>query len=501
MSAHHASRSLALAAACSLPFLFAVACSGDSSDDAPAGGTGPSAGGDAGSAGAGGGAGAAGAAGSAGAAGAAGTAGAAGAGGASARLTWDLTGVIGSGQSLSVGAQAQNVASTTQPYANLKLSLGSLVVPPFDPASPQLSLVPLVEPIRPFANTYPSAYPANIYGETPHTAMGSQISALVRASANADYVTVHSVVGENGQGMVMLNKAAVETVNGATSTGRAYAATLFEVQAIKRLADAQSKTYGVGAIILTHGETDSGNANYEADLVQLWTDYNADIKAITGQTESIPLLVNQQHGVPYAAGTVNGASGSTLIQWKVGVNHPRDILCVGPKYQYPYAADNLHLNTLGYQLVGEKFGQVYFERVVLGRDWAPLQPTGVSVEGRVVSVTFSVPVPPLAWDDALPAPHQTALTEWQNGRGFELRSGNTPIPITSVEIAGDRVNITAGADLPAGAIVGYAITSDGTVPPNASPRMGQLRDSDPFVGAVTNQAQPNYAVAFELPLP
>src|SRR5687767_7443950 len=106
MFAHHPLRSLGLAAACSLPFLFAVACSDDSSDDAPAGGTGPSAGGDAGSAGAGGGAGAAGAAGSAGAAGAAG---AGGAGGASARLTWDLTGVIGSGQSLSVGAQAQNV--------------------------------------------------------------------------------------------------------------------------------------------------------------------------------------------------------------------------------------------------------------------------------------------------------------------------------------------------------------------------------------------------------
>jgi len=46
-----------------------------------------------------------------------------------------------------------------------------------------------------------------------------------------------------------------------------------------------------------------------------------------------------------------------------------------------------------------------------------------------------------------------------------------------------------------------AITSDGTVPANTSPRMGQLRDSDPFVGSVTNQAQRNYAVAFELPLP
>ena len=32
-------------------------------------------------------------------------------------------------------------------------------------------------------------------------------------------------------------------------------------------------------------------------------------------------------------------------------------------------------------------------------------------------------------------------------------------------------------------------------------RWGLLRDSDPFVGAATKAAQPNYAVAFELPVP
>jgi hypothetical protein len=32
-------------------------------------------------------------------------------------------------------------------------------------------------------------------------------------------------------------------------------------------------------------------------------------------------------------------------------------------------------------------------------------------------------------------------------------------------------------------------------------RWGLLRDSDPFKGAVTGQSQPNYAVAFELPVP
>jgi hypothetical protein len=32
-------------------------------------------------------------------------------------------------------------------------------------------------------------------------------------------------------------------------------------------------------------------------------------------------------------------------------------------------------------------------------------------------------------------------------------------------------------------------------------RWGRLKDSDPFVGQATEQAQSNYAVAFELPVP
>ena len=69
----------------------------------------------------------------------------------------------------------------------------------------------------------------------------------------------------------------------------------------------------------------------------------------------------------------------------------------------------------------------------------------------------------------------------------------------------DAVQITTAADLPAsGVFVDYALATDG--PTMAAPfvgtsRWGLLRDSDPFVGAATQTPQPNYAVAFELPLP
>jgi hypothetical protein len=310
------------------------------------------------------------------------------------------------------------------------------------------------------------------------------------------------VVGESGQGMNVINKTAVEVVNGGTSTGRAYRATLFEAAAIKRLAAASGKTYGIGAIVLTHGETDAGNAGYEAAMVQLWSDYNQDLKAITGQTEPIPMITSQQHSFGFTQGQRTGASVSTLAEWKVGVDNPNNIICAGPKYQYPYASDNIHLVTRGYELLGEKVGEVYFQRVVLGNSWQPLQPISVTRASRVVTVRFHVPVPPLAWDTMLPMPHQgPLLTEWSNGRGFELRNGNTALVIRFVQIVGDTVRITAAANVPAGATVGYAVTSDGVALAGVSRRWGKLIDSDKTVGVFTGQAQPNYAVAFELRVP
>jgi hypothetical protein len=176
-------------------------------------------------------------------------------------------------------------------------------------------------------------------------------------------------------------------------------------------------------------------------------------------------------------------------------------VCAGPKYQYPYASDNIHLVTRGYELLGEKYAEVYVQRVVLGQAWQPLQPISVTRSGRVVTVRFHVPVPPLAWDTALPMPHQSALTQWSQGRGFELRQGTTALTISSVQIVNDTVQITAAANVPAGVTLGYAATSDGVALAGVSRRWGKLTDSDRTVGAFTGQAQRNFAVAFEMTVP
>jgi hypothetical protein len=409
----------------------------------------------------------------------------------------DLVGIVGTGQSLAVGDHGTPVLATQPQYNNLKLAFGgATVAPPFDPAIPSLELVPLTEPLRTMATTYPSGYPANLYGETPHTAMATQITALAMQAASLDYVTVHTVVGESGQPMTVIRKNPANAP-GATG-GRAYAATLFEAAAITRLAGAMGKTYGIGAIVLTHGESDAGNTSYANALYQMFTDYNQDLAAITGQTAKIPLLASQQNSVP-----AGGTSISALQVWQASIDHPGEIVCTGPKYQYSYATDSahVHLSAREYERLGEKTAQVYFERVVLGRDWQPLQPMSATVSGNAVTVSFHVPVPPLVWDDTLPAPHGTLYPEWAQGRGFEVTAAGARQTIASVQIVGnDTVKITCSGALPAGqVVVAYALTAGGGTLPAAQPaRWGHLRDSDPFVGAMTATAQPNYCVAFQI---
>ena len=102
-----------------------------------------------------------------------------------AKLSWDWSGVIGTGQSLSVGARGTPVLSTNQPYNNLKLSTDHLPWP-VDPNDTNLTLVPLIEPVGRLAHHYPSSWPENIDGETPRSAMANEITARLQVQVLPD---------------------------------------------------------------------------------------------------------------------------------------------------------------------------------------------------------------------------------------------------------------------------------------------------------------------------
>jgi hypothetical protein len=391
---------------------------------------------------------------------------------------FDWVGIIGTGQSLSVGVTA-GVITTTQPFKNLKLvDRGPDPKYPITPdaGAPMWATTPLVEPIR--TNVPGSGpgfgdgqYPNNIQGETPHCGMANTLSAMWLArGGQGDYVTAHSVVGWSGHCLVDIDKAGGK---------RAYPASLNEARVWKGLAAAASKTFGYGGITLTHGECDASNASYGAGLFRFWQDYNADLKAITGQQQDVALLVSQQ------STKATGAGGSAVQVWKAGVDHPGQIVCTGPKYQYQYSADFLHLPAPGYERLGQKYAEVLDLVVNRKVAWRPLQPNKVTRAGTTITVDFDVPNPPLVWDSHITPPHQTANTEWANGKGFEVTDASgAHLAISRVAIQGASVVITLAADPARPVTVGYALTQDGMGNQggtNAGLR-GLLRDSDEFAG-------------------
>ena len=149
--------------------------------------------------------------------------------------------------------------------------------------------------------------------------------------------------------------------------------------------------------------------------------------------------------------------------------------------------------------------EVYYQRVILGKHWLPLQAEKATRSDRTLTVQFHVPVAPMNWDTNMESPHST-IPEWKNGKGFEVTSADgKKVAIDSVKIKGDSVLITCAADPGANAKVSYALYTDGrahmTVPFRGFPRWGLLHDSDPFTGTMTGKVQPNYAVSFELSTP
>ncbi|MFO0557819.1 MAG: sialate O-acetylesterase [Polyangiales bacterium] len=384
-----------------------------------------------------------------------------------------LVGVIGTGQSLSVGATSTPAVSTRQPYQNVRLR-DTGAPPLYDGVGDVLSLAPLIEPVRGDVAGGGQLYPNNVAGETPHSGMANELSYFARSRAGVEFATAHSVVGESGRPMTYIRRGGI---------GRAYAASMYEITALTRLARSEGRRFEVGAIVLTHGESDAASATYESDLRALIDAYRMDIAPITGQRAEVPLIVSQQGSFPGAP----GRALSTQAQWRASVDHAGLILCSGPKYQMEYSADHVHLTAAGSRALGVKYAQVFAQTVFEGRRWRPLEPVDVRRNGAAIEVQFYVPSPPLAWESSIPAPHSTPATQtlWSAGRGFELEQNGAAVGIRSVEIRGDTVVITPASPLTVGGFtVRYAMTQDvaGYAAGTAVGRAGQLRDSDPYVG-------------------
>lgn len=378
--------------------------------------------------------------------------------------------VLLAGQSLSFGALGAPPLSTTQPYQNLMFNAGVINTG----AAHLAGLVPLVE--------------SDV--ETLSSGMANLIAQLAHDEAPAgqppDERSHDVLVSGHGVGGT--------PYAGLKKGSQAYATGMAQVRAGLALAHKASRSYAVRAIVNVHGESDhvAGNPHYADDLLLWQADYEADVQALTGQTEPVPMLHSQM-----SSWTAWGAPHSRVPQDQLfaSLRRPDRLILVGPKYMLPYA-DGVHLTNTGYRWLGEYYAKVYHQVVLEGRRWSPLRPLSAQRDGLIVTLRFEVPRPPLVLD--------TTRVSDPGQRGFEVvEASAAPVPIRQVELADpDRVVLTLSR-LPAGpgARVRYAYTGEPGQPggPTTGPR-GNLRDSDP---TPSRSGAPlyNWCVHFDLPLP
>jgi len=334
------------------------------------------------------------------------------------RQSYGLNHILGTGQSLALGTYGSPVLSETQPYNNKMFSV---------PCNP-LTLTSLNDLI-----------------EDTQESMSSGLSNFVTSLA-----PTHDA-------LVSVSALGGTDYNGLKKGTTAYDDAIDQVTAGLARAGELEVTYGVTAITVVHGEADGQldppTPNYD-DMVTEWqADYQADIQAITGQTETIPLFHTQMSALT--------DSDIPLAQLRAHISAPGRVILVGPKYHFPNV-DGSHLTNHGYRQLGEYHAKVYHKVIVLGEVWQPLRPRNVSIAGAVITIQFYVPEPPLVLD--------TDLVDPATNYGFIWDGGGEAI--TSVDIVSDdTVTITLDGTPAAPGQIKYAQQP-------AATNAGNLRDSD-----------------------
>ncbi|MFD1256894.1 T9SS type A sorting domain-containing protein [Mucilaginibacter terrae] len=377
--------------------------------------------------------------------------------------------ILISGQSLSLGWNGTPALTLTQPYSNKMLNLEAT------------ALLPLVEPAT---NARPNA-------ESMSSALANKLSNLSSTS--------NSIVSLNGIGGTEYNLLKKGTT--AYQNGIGYIAAGME------LSVQINKPYRVSATATVHGERDeqinTTASQYRTFLEDWQQDYQNDMTAITGQSETIPLFLCQESSWNVFRTFPRVALG----QYAAAKNNPGKIYLVAPKYMLDYS-DNLHLTNYSYRRLGEYYGKVIKKVLVDNQAWLPLSPKSVNISGNIITVQFNVPVGPLVFDT-------TAVMSTAN-YGFEYRDDSNSASLTGKSgisiIAPDKVRLTL-TNAPTGnnpklryafsAVLG-SLTGRNIA---GSPK-GNLRDSDPTTALYQDANVPatmgnilrNWCITFEEPV-
>jgi hypothetical protein len=200
-------------------------------------------------------------------------------------------------------------------------------------------------------------------------------------------------------------------------------------------AEALGRGYGIVALLLLHGENNNwgldgataDRAAYKALMAALCRDMRDELATgIAGQDLS-PAIFTYQTGGAYAADHM----AIPMAQWEAS-QEVAGLFLAAPAY--PVTDKGGHLDANGYRWLGAQFGKAMHVVLDLGQDWRPLSPRRAMLAGTTVSVSFDVPVAPLAFG----RPYGGHLAWDVANQGFAVIDDDGAVPIAAVELDGAR---------------------------------------------------------------
>jgi len=373
-------------------------------------------------------------------------------------VDYDVNHILVTGQSNSVATGGGAVLSPTQPFGNLRFDTGVMPMKGCDgdgcrTYDPPSSFQPLVQN-------------DGFYGglaETSTSGLANEISFLAqnvfKFGTREGYPTKHDVLtsihGRSGNTYYCLRKGFCP-YNEARGHFSPFSQGMMEVNSAKTIAANTGRSYAVRAVVVIHGESDhysyerpQGHTefpmngsdgvpgkikDYKDALLEWQRDYDASVKAITGQAHDIPLFLSAVSGW-------TTTRTSRLVQWQLDAHiaAPGKVIYVTPAYPMNVMNDCNHFSPAGERQLGEYFAKAYAKVVLSHQTWEPVRPKtitrGAGAESNVITVKYHVPAPPLAFD--------TNLVVAADNMGFDVLDDGVMVPIASVILTGpDTVKIT-----------------------------------------------------------
>lgn len=217
---------------------------------------------------------------------------------------------------------------------------------------------------------------------------------------------------------------------------------------------AAGKIYCVDVVYFSQGERDiqlgTARLTYKNALLQLYTDLNTDIKAVTGQAHDIKIVMYQCTSYQQFTGGFAGAN-IALAQLDAAKANSNIILATSVYALEHITGTNLHLSAAGYANLGGYYGLAAKRAVVDGSQWANLYPTRLTRQGAIVEIEFP--------DTGYPIAASSALFPIQTNYGLTAVGvdGVTDNPIVSVAVtAPRRVRVVLTNALPGYLRYGFA---------------------------------------------